>query len=405
VLSIACTTAVLSLVTASAALAADPPASASWHGRPIQAPLTQADSVIMPASFPAGWSAGAVRFGTGLSRPGGSERVREVQQRLWKLGFQPGPVDGKFGPATRAAVQWFQIKHGFKPNGVVDLRTLALLQQRTGVSPDTSREPGRGARPAEGGHTPQPQPAGQPAERGSQRPAGEHGGTSAPLGLIAVALLLLAAPLAFGAMRRRQAEPRQKAPKQRRPVALTREQAHGPTPQTDPVRPPERPIAIGYMRDSRDRAALARHARTIRQACSSCGWKLGELVRDDQASTGGAVTRPGLASAMERLSGPGESLLVVSKLAHLSRSAVELTSLFEWFAGHDVGVIAADAGIDTTTPEGREAAKVLLTKVARRQAHAVANGSNGSHHSNGSSNGKPKRDLAGAAANGKGEHG
>jgi DNA invertase Pin-like site-specific DNA recombinase len=98
---------------------------------------------------------------------------------------------------------------------------------------------------------------------------------------------------------------------------------------------------------------------------------------------------------MERLSGPGESRLVVSKLAHLSRSAADLTSLFAWFAKHDVQVIAADAGIDTTSAEGQEAARVLLAKVARRQAQAHTKGHNG--------NGKAR--VPAAVANGKGDHG
>src|SRR5262245_28998726 len=75
------------LVMASAATAADPPASASWHGRAIQEPHSQGDVVTVPASFPVGWSGGPIRLGTGLADSGGSERVREVQRRLWRAGY------------------------------------------------------------------------------------------------------------------------------------------------------------------------------------------------------------------------------------------------------------------------------------------------------------------------------
>jgi hypothetical protein len=357
-------------------------------------------------------------MGTGFHRAGGSERVREVQRRLWRLGFRPGPVDGMFGPQTRAAVQWFQIKHGFTPDGVVDLRTLALLRERTGAGPTTAaavdRRPTRGEQPTVRGAAPQPQPVAQPAERGGRQAAGEHGLEFAPVGLAAVLLLLLAAPLAFFVLRRRGAEPT-KAPKTRRPE-VPREAAPGPASQ-----PPATATAIGYVRTNGDRAALARHAGTIRQACTTHGWKLADLVRDDLGAGKGAGNRPGLTKLMHRLAGPGETRLVVSKLAHLSRSAAELASLFEWFAENEVRVVAADAGIDTTTDDGARAAQVLLAKVARRQAEPRAanghghngsngNGSNGSsangNGSNGNgSNGKAKIEFAGATANGKGEHG
>ncbi|HEX4717385.1 MAG TPA: recombinase family protein [Thermoleophilaceae bacterium] len=144
-------------------------------------------------------------------------------------------------------------------------------------------------------------------------------------------------------------------------------------------------VAIGYVRSTRDRAELARHAGAIRRACTGRGWKLAELVRDDQTNRGRTLERPGLAAAMERLAGPGSSRLVVSKLAHLSRSATDLRALFEWFSRNDVQVIATDVGIDTTTAEGRRAAHAVLAKVVERQAQARAtgNGHNGVVHANG----------------------
>src|SRR3954451_8927451 len=94
----------LVLLIAAAAMAADPPPSAGWHGRAIQKPHTQSDAVTTTVSFPAGWSAGGVYLGTRFRHQGGSQRVREVQRLLWSLGFRPGPVDGLFGPKTHAAV-------------------------------------------------------------------------------------------------------------------------------------------------------------------------------------------------------------------------------------------------------------------------------------------------------------
>jgi peptidoglycan hydrolase-like protein with peptidoglycan-binding domain len=384
----------LALVIPSAAAAVDPPTSAGWHGRPIQDPQPPGDAVTTADSFPSGWSAGPVRMGTGFRHDGGSERVREVQKRLWKLGYRPGPVDGLFGPRTQAAVQWFQVKHGFRPTGVVEVRTLTLLRERTGAAPGVGATPApvRGVRPGAPGTAPQPRPAAQPADRGTP---------VAPIGLLALALLAAPAALALTAVRRRRTgtpKPRRAAAERKVAVvpaphaAVPAPHAAVPAPQApaapSPGRPtapsPGRPTAIGYVRaGAGDRAELARHAGAIRRACTRRGWQLAELVCDDQTGAGRAFDRPGLAAAMERLSEPGPSRLVVSKLAHLSRSAADLTALFEWFSQNEVQVIATDVGIDTTTPEGKRAAESVLTKVVKRQAHARTNGRNGAHTHNG----------------------
>jgi localization factor PodJL len=45
------------------------------------------------------------------------KRVREIQQLLTDLGYEPGPVDGLFGSKTRAAIQTFQREKGLEPDG------------------------------------------------------------------------------------------------------------------------------------------------------------------------------------------------------------------------------------------------------------------------------------------------
>ena len=67
-------------------------------------------------------------LGSGYSRPGGSDLTREIQQRLRALGFQPGPVDGLFGPRTERAVRNFQESRGVEPDGVVRGETLRRLR-------------------------------------------------------------------------------------------------------------------------------------------------------------------------------------------------------------------------------------------------------------------------------------
>jgi peptidoglycan hydrolase-like protein with peptidoglycan-binding domain len=42
---------------------------------------------------------------------------RQVQEALRRLGYYQGPMDGIFGPLTRAAIQRFQRTVGAEPTG------------------------------------------------------------------------------------------------------------------------------------------------------------------------------------------------------------------------------------------------------------------------------------------------
>jgi len=66
------------------------------------------------------------------------EKVKSSQEALKKLGYEPGPVDGKFGPATLASIEVFQQDVGMKVDGLLTrntheavLRALALNGQKT----------------------------------------------------------------------------------------------------------------------------------------------------------------------------------------------------------------------------------------------------------------------------------
>src|SRR5689334_10070375 len=137
--SISTLTIAVALAAPSPAAAAAPVASAGWHGRAIQDAQPQTHAAGTPGGLPRDWAAGPVRLGTGFHRDGGSLRVRETQRRLWRLGYRPGPVDGLFGPRTQAAVQWFQIKHGLAPDGVVGPMTLSALRDTGGAGHQAAR--------------------------------------------------------------------------------------------------------------------------------------------------------------------------------------------------------------------------------------------------------------------------
>jgi hypothetical protein len=52
----------------------------------------------------------------------------ELQRSLLRAGFDPGPIDGKLGKKTRAAVKAFQRKHGLTADGVVGEKTWSVLR-------------------------------------------------------------------------------------------------------------------------------------------------------------------------------------------------------------------------------------------------------------------------------------
>jgi peptidoglycan hydrolase-like protein with peptidoglycan-binding domain/ssDNA-binding Zn-finger/Zn-ribbon topoisomerase 1 len=73
---------------------------------------------------------GTVRQGDGMKGSPSAE-VRRYQQILEELGFDlgEGAVDGRFGPATLAAVRRFQRQNGLRVDGIIGPQTIAALQR------------------------------------------------------------------------------------------------------------------------------------------------------------------------------------------------------------------------------------------------------------------------------------
>jgi peptidoglycan hydrolase-like protein with peptidoglycan-binding domain len=53
--------------------------------------------------------------------------VREAQRALRDLGYNPGPIDGTFGPQTRSAVEKYQLAEKLSVTGHLDAETLERL--------------------------------------------------------------------------------------------------------------------------------------------------------------------------------------------------------------------------------------------------------------------------------------
>jgi peptidoglycan hydrolase-like protein with peptidoglycan-binding domain len=54
-------------------------------------------------------------------------QVKQLQQILSNLGYNPGPIDGIFGPKTDSAVRAFQSAHNLVVNGIVGNTTWTAL--------------------------------------------------------------------------------------------------------------------------------------------------------------------------------------------------------------------------------------------------------------------------------------
>jgi peptidoglycan hydrolase-like protein with peptidoglycan-binding domain len=58
---------------------------------------------------------------------GTSAQISQAQTALQAAGFDPGPVDGRLGPKTRAALRSYQHAHNLRPTGTLDRETRKSL--------------------------------------------------------------------------------------------------------------------------------------------------------------------------------------------------------------------------------------------------------------------------------------
>jgi peptidoglycan hydrolase-like protein with peptidoglycan-binding domain len=61
-------------------------------------------------------------------RPLSTSEVRELQERLKALGFDPGFIDGIPGPQTASAIRRFEASVAVPPQGNIDRPTLQRLR-------------------------------------------------------------------------------------------------------------------------------------------------------------------------------------------------------------------------------------------------------------------------------------
>jgi peptidoglycan hydrolase-like protein with peptidoglycan-binding domain/DNA invertase Pin-like site-specific DNA recombinase len=370
-----------------AADAPDAIASAGWHGRAIQKPRPR--QAVTTMKWPKGWSAGPVGPGTGYARPGGSKRVREVQRTLVQLGYRPGPIDGLFGPRTRASTLWFQYKHGLPTTGRVNRPTLAVLQARGDGKPLRIRHPrsstGTATVPATQPQTAPARPAAAPpAEDGSNRIALALLLLVLALGLGVITGLLLPElrpparpperppagpalnPPAAAAVGPRPAGPALNPPAAAAvgpppapvPVPAPAPPAPAPAPRRPQPAPRQAPVVLGYAVVEPDDNEADAVTAAIAMRCAQRDWSLMEVVHDGPQAGRRLAERPGLAYAVRQIrSGPATGL-IVARLRDVAGRVGDLAMLLRWL--EEAGGFLANHELDTSTRAGQATARALI---------------------------------------------
>ncbi len=341
-----------------------------------------------------------------------SAAVRRVQRILERRGFGLGPpgADGRFGPLTAAAVRRMQTRYGLAADGVVGPKTrrvLRLMAETSRVRADATPRPAPASPPAVPARpappqTTAPRPATHPTTPApSVTREAVKTDTTTPTVLAALAAVLAAAALAVALLRSRRPRAAPVLAAIDRDLYLEGHSDHPgigafrgfalatavpPDAADDPRRArylvddPRKPApvwveggdvdrspsqlapgepVIGYVTADPDAHAEQEAFMAIETACDQAGWRLDDIVRDQD--TGRMVGRPGLTRALERIAGGEARGLVVGDARRLVRSLADLGALLEWFRDAEAVLVALDLDLDTATIHGHQTASTLIS--------------------------------------------
>jgi DNA invertase Pin-like site-specific DNA recombinase len=112
-------------------------------------------------------------------------------------------------------------------------------------------------------------------------------------------------------------------------------------------------------------------AEKIASECERRGLSLLDVVRERVPQRERALTRPGLAYALQQLSSGQAKGLVVADLSRLTRSVPQLGPVLAWFSRSGARLIAVAEGMDTAEPAGRLVVRTLM-EVSRWESQRLA---------------------------------
>jgi peptidoglycan hydrolase-like protein with peptidoglycan-binding domain/uncharacterized protein YegP (UPF0339 family) len=115
------------LTVAVVLLCALSPAVASAHNQRRPRAVRHAVHTSLHLSGRAGTRGSLLQLGSGERTRRGSAAVRRLQRGLTQAGYGPGPLDGRYGPLTAAAVERFQANHALRIDGIVGPATRRAL--------------------------------------------------------------------------------------------------------------------------------------------------------------------------------------------------------------------------------------------------------------------------------------
>jgi len=120
---------------------------------------------------------------------------------------------------------------------------------------------------------------------------------------------------------------------------------------------------VGYVRCSTEEQVVSGLGITAQRVAieAECARRGVELltVHTDAGISGKTLGRPGLTDALADLDAGRGTVLMVAKLDRLSRSVHDATGLLMRAERSGWGLVALDANVDTTTPQGAAMTQVL----------------------------------------------
>jgi len=308
-------------------------------------------AILTPAATQAAVSPVSRTLAQGAGMGANSDpQVRGLQRILRAEGRSLGPagVDGRFGPATAAAVRSFQQGFGLPADGIVGPKTRKLLRiacSAEGCGLGKHKVANRSA-------------AGRAANE--QVPSGDASGAFrgfAPAAAVALAILLAA--LAYRRWRYVRETRAYAAPAR-------------PFPAVRPARRPGRRV-IGYM-GAIDHTVTAEdeeaQEQAIEDACKRRGWMLLDVLRE---VPGGR--REALSYALEVIDSGAATCLVVAEVESVAGSPSGLARVLGRLKEAGACFVALDTEVDTTSREGAMVAALMVAVTKKARGRAPINGS------------------------------